>query len=118
METKLFEVRDRATFIPVLAVRLKPGCEEDRYLLARSGYGRSPADQGRYVYMSKIAGGSGRATCDPNDWGHDGTRTLAVAHAHIVQHWGNLLTGDVLDVEFILGEATAPKVPERLSAPV
>jgi hypothetical protein len=39
--------------------------------------------------------------------------THRVAHDHIRQHWDELRDGDVIDVEFILGRSSAPKVSER-----
>ena len=61
MIVKAFEIRDSATFIPVLAVNMVQSsnwpagtkaeeseseriAEAERYLLARSGYGRNPSD--------------------------------------------------------------------------
>lgn len=111
MITKTFEVRDRATFIPVLAIRLRPTDEADRYLIARAGYGTRPERQAEYILVVRIAGGEGRATCDPYDWGN-GSRTLQVAHDHIAKNFDGLPNGAVVDVEYILGETAAPKVSE------
>ena len=43
---------------------------------------------------------------------------MPVAHNYIIEHWHELKDGDVVDVQFILGETKAPKVSERRSAPV
>ncbi len=110
MEVKLFEVRDIHTFIPVLAVKLDPTCKAEQYLLGRTGYGTTPKKQGGYVMLSQLAGGKGRASADPYNWGS--TRTMAVAHNHINQNWGLLATGSVIDVEFILGESPVSKRSE------
>jgi hypothetical protein len=45
MTTKAFEIRDRATFIPAIAVRLDPADERERYLIARCGFGVTPSAQ-------------------------------------------------------------------------
>lgn len=105
LETKLFEVLDTATCVPVLAVRMDIGAADDqeRYLLRRSGYGRP------LVLLTECSGG--RCTYDPYDWND---RTFHTAHEYITEHWDELCSGDVVDVEFILGESDAPKPSERV----
>lgn len=115
METKLFEIRDRATFIPVLAIRLNPNTEQERYLLARTGYGLTVEQQGEYIVLFKLHGGVNRARCDPFEWGS--ARTMQIAHTYIIEQWANLNRGEVIDVEFILGETHEKKVSERLPYP-
>lgn len=114
METKLFEVRDRGTFIPVIAINLGSENESERYLLGRAGYGRTPEDHQRYVLLSNIDGDSHSAlTYDP--YKHtDGSRTMKEAHTYIKDHWSDLKSGDVVDIEFILKETKVCKKPERL----
>lgn len=112
METKIFEIRDKATFIPVLAIKLSPTCEAERYLLARSGYGREPEIQAEYVVLFKLAGGNNMATSNPHQWGD--ARTMPVAHHYIIEKWDSLKTGEVVDVELILGETTSPKKSEKV----
>jgi len=111
MNAKLFEIRDRATFIPVLAVKLEPLCGADMYLLARSGYGSSAESQSEYVMLIQINGGSGLAKSDPYDW--EGSRTYRVAHDYIITNFDKLDAGDVVDVENILGEKVRPAVSEQ-----
>jgi hypothetical protein len=115
MRVKMFELRDRATFIPALAINLSPRNEAERYLLLRAGYGETKEDHEEYVLLCRIEGGRGMATCDPYNW--TGNRTLHVAHQHIIEHFSDLESGDVIDVEFILGETERPKEPERLMYP-
>jgi hypothetical protein len=38
---------------------------------------------------------------------------MAQAHHHIYEKWDSLEDGDVVDVEFILGETTKPKLSEK-----
>lgn len=115
METKLFEIRDTATFIPVMAVKLNPTCGEEMYLLGRAGYGLTPVAQAEYVLLWRIAGEVHQATCDPYQWpGGPVVRTMPQAHEYIIEHWDDLTSGDVVDVEFILGETSERKVSERL----
>ena len=113
MIAKTFEVRDRATFIPVLAVKLDPLCEADRFLFGRAGFGTTPDAQGRYVMLCRIDGGEGFATTDPYSW--SGTaRTMTAAHLHIIEQFNNLESGAVVDVEFIAGLTGQPKTSEAL----
>jgi hypothetical protein len=118
MQTKMFEVRDEATFIPVVAVLMVPDllmdppakCEAQRYLLRRVGY---PMDRPQVVLFR--ASGGGHAYSDPYDWPN---RTMQVAHLYILEHFDRLTDGDVVDVQFIIGETKAPKVSERVSVPL
>lgn len=109
MTTKTFELRDRSTFIPVLATRLNPADDRDRYLLARAGYGRDADSQSSYIILSKLDGVAG--TYDP--FCHGPGRTMKVAHLHILQHFDILENGAVIDVEYVLGEVAEPKVSEQ-----
>ncbi len=111
MTTKLLEIRDELTFIPVLAVKLDGSDEPGRWLLSRAGYGKSQDDQASYILLCQIAGGLGRCSCDPYDWGN---RTYTVAHDYILRKFDLLAEGDVVDVQFIVGETASPKVSERL----
>lgn len=108
MRTKVFEIRDRRTFIPAIAVKLMVRDELDGYLLHRAGY---RADDGR-VLLARLVDGSGRT--DPYDW-HN--RTMKTAHCYIDQHFDELENGAVIDVEHILGETTQPKRSEREDHP-
>lgn len=40
------------------------------------------------------------------------------AHLYVRDHWAELRDGDVVDVQFILGETAAPKKSERETAPL
>ena len=99
METKLFEIRDRATFIPVLAISIS---REDGFLAKRAGFGS------RLIQLIHFA--NGKTSYDPYDWNN---RTMQTAHRHIEEYWDNLQNEEVIDVEFILGETNAPKQSER-----
>lgn len=105
MQVKCLEVRDRATFIPVMAVSTVPDNEGQGYLLRRVGF------RDLQVIMTWLTG-ERQATADPYFWND---RTLQVAHSHILEHWEDLSDGDVVDVEFILGETTTKKISERVS---
>jgi hypothetical protein len=117
MIAKALELRDEATFIPVLCVDMNPVAEDyivqhpaQKYLLRRCGY----ACDGRPNIIMTRLDGYGLATNDPYQWG--GQRSYPVAHAWIIAHWHELADGDVIDVQFILGETKEPKRSERETA--
>lgn len=110
MIAKLIEIRDRHTFIAAIAVKCDPTNAAERFLLRRSGYG-----DGVYVMVGKIDGSEcGDFTYDP--YGHKvGARTMLEAHKWLTIHFDEIEAGAVLDVEFILGETSVPKITERTS---
>lgn len=127
MKAKALEVRDRATFIPVLAVDMNPGtvryCDaaghcvsegpdgSQRYLLRRAGYA---CDGKPIILLTRLHAKGAKACYSPYDWGD---RTWHVAHLYIIEHWAELTDGDVVDVEFILGETQEKKLSERVADP-
>lgn len=118
MNVKILEVRDEGTFIPMLCVDMNPERGVDggaryraqRYLLRRCGY---PCDDKPNIAISPLNASGYPLWNDPYAWGG---RTYPVAHKHIIEHWNELKDGDVIDVQFILGETKAPKASERLTA--
>ena len=117
LETKVFEVRDAATFIPVLCVRVNasyrptPGDgppARENYLIRRAGY----REEG-FVIMTTLSANWDHATYQPSQWAD---RTRYNAHVYIEQQWQDLKTGDVIDVRFILGETPVPCQPEMFEA--
>jgi hypothetical protein len=112
MEIKCLEIRDHATFIPVICIRPVAGNEQQRYLLRRDGY---RADDNELCIIMIDAQCRGCAY-DPYDWRD--TRTHRTAHAYIAQAWQSIKDGDVIDVQFILGETTARKISERETVPL
>lgn len=115
MIAKTFEIRDAATFFGALAIKLEPSCEADRYLLARSGYGTDMERQSEYVLFTRLDG-TGPCYYDPFEWGMV-PRTMAVAHRYVNEHFDELKSGDVIDVEFILGETKVKKITEAVVLP-
>jgi len=109
IETKLIEVRDTATFIPVIASRMRSDNVEEAYLLRRAGYTREPP----YLVLLTKLGGHAAAEYDPSSH-HGLARTLPIAHEWIEQHWNGIRSGDVVDVEYILGQRAEPQASERL----
>lgn len=111
MKVKALEVRDSMTFIPVLAVNCNPSNAEQRYLLRRLGY---PCDGVPNILLTRMDANGGPAWNDPFGWPAN-TRTMPVAHGWIMEHWYELEDGDVVDVEFILGETKEKKDSERVT---
>lgn len=103
MTSKLLEIRDRATFISALAIRVSG---DDGYLMRRAGF-NAPM-----IYLIALA--TERACYDPYNWGN---RTMRTAHHHIEVMWDTLKDGDVVDVEFVLGETRTPKESESVTCP-
>jgi hypothetical protein len=120
METKLFELRDVGTFIPLLCV--KPEAERphasdcklhqdqtddcscgvafENKMAWRYGY----RDSGSVIVTHMSVPDRGCQN-DPHAWGD---RTFQVAHDYIRKHWDELKSGALIDVRFILGESITP----------
>lgn len=124
MQAKALEIRDEGTFIALLAVDMNPLVprpmddiiaataatyigQAQRYLLRRCGY---PCDGRPNIVITHMSAGGMPACNDPYYWSN---RTLRVAHLYIIEHWMTLKDGDVVDVQFILGETPEPKRSER-----
>ncbi len=111
MEAKVFEVRDVGTFLPVIAIRLNPHNEAERYLLARTGYGRTYVEQSTFIILIRAYAENTPAVAN---YGEDlwGDRTMHYAHEYIKHNWFTLDNGAVIDVQYILGETHLPKRSE------
>ncbi len=109
LQTKLFEIRDRATCIPVVAIFCSRSeqelNDEENFLLGRAGYGKF----NDCIFLARLVGGD--ANYDPYQWGN---RTMQTAHSYIEDNWEELVSGAVVDVEFVLHETSEPKVSEMV----
>jgi len=132
MQTKLFEVRDRATTIPCIGTLMATGknpwvpkdqdpkmwtppeAEAEAWLLRRAGYGTEGPPY--LVLFSRLGPNPEEVQYDPYKWSdlRKNIRTIPEAHRYISEHWDELESGAVIDVEFILGETAAPKASDRL----
>lgn len=126
MEVKAVEIRDRATFIPALAIRLGPIHnrlwpeqdedafqeirEAERYLLSRSGYGQTPERQCEFLYIINLQTGQVSLHSDGGTW----VGTVGRAAQWLRENWEEFKSGSVVDCEFIRGETKEPKTSERL----
>lgn len=108
MESKVFEVRDRMTFIPLIAVRMNHREADERYLVRQAGwreeflFGRMSNDSIALEHVAR--------------WRH--CATLGTACEFIAQNWEALENGAVIDSEYIRGESKQPKVKQRLENPL
>jgi hypothetical protein len=110
MEAKVFELRDRGTLIPLLAVKASPfPSRRESWLLRRSG--RSPEDvvAGSILVIGSLE--TGKYGHDPSGFG--GARTFPLAHKYIMDNWADLQNGQVICIEHILGEREAQKETEQ-----
>ncbi len=107
MKAIMLEVRDKATFIPIIAIDMSTDCanDGDRYLLRRAGFSLDRCVQVVHIERSL-------SHYEPYDWPNS-SRTMQVAHNYIDEHFDELKSGDVIDVEFILGETKQKKLSER-----
>jgi hypothetical protein len=135
IETRLFEVRDKATCIPVMATVVRPGgkrpdmwsippgyhdtepnYEAENWLLRRAGWGEgqegvylrplSP-DAGHRYAVGQVGAPILHTTHNLDD------RTFLTAFTYIAEHWHELTSGQVIDVRVILGEETEPAKSDR-----
>lgn len=107
LKNKLLEIRDRATFIPVLCTEMSSLDPKEYYLLSRLGFCGDRCIQLTYIDSHK-------SSYDPYRW-ESNPRTLHAAHIYIRDNWDSIESGDVIDVEFISGETNKPKQSERIS---
>lgn len=119
MLTKMFELRDKSTFIPILCTALWPRLDPqsvnhvsiiaETYLLRRLGYDMSSAER-KPILLCALT--KDKCVVDPYEWND---RTFQTAHLYITKNWPSLISGQVIDVEFILGETSMSKPSERIT---
>lgn len=123
MQIKLFEIRDSATMIPVMAIKPALTVEVDKchldllekiaitekelFLWQHAGYSMRPDDP--IILVIKIV--SEECSYSRHHW-RGGERTMPIAHEFIEKNWGTLKSGDLIDVEYILKETLEPKTSE------
>ena len=96
---KTVEIRDRATLIPAFAIKMLPGDEKELFLFKGAGYRwANPC-----IMLVAIEAPWNSARCS-DDWINRSGRTFPVAHKWIEDNFDTIKNGEVIDVEFILGE--------------
>jgi hypothetical protein len=115
---KVFEVRDRGTFIPVLAVETadwNDSLSQQAWLMRRAAYLSQQAwlmrraAYAHHILLTHLT--SRRTEYDPGVWDN---RTMKTAHQYIIENWSSLKGGEVIDVRFILNEVDKPCESERM----
>ncbi len=106
METKLFEVRDAGTRIVCIGTLMRSDEYPDKNMLVASGF-----DPATNLVLFTSLMGKRTATYDPYSWGD---RTFKTAHMYVAHNWDTLASGDLVDVQYILGERDTPKESEIL----
>ncbi len=99
IEVKRVEIRDSATLIPALALRVS-GIDDP--ILHRAGFEHPVVILIHLVEPIECS-------WDPYNWSYKSGRTMRAAHVWIESHWDKFKDGAVVDVEFILGETKKPK---------
>lgn len=125
MICKILEMRDMMTMWPVLCVDMNPGpvfstenpdpaskqLEQHMarvyHMRNRCGY---PCDGRPNIGITHLTANGDKFCNDPFYWREIRKQ---VAHSYIIDNWDTLRDGDVIDVEFILGEKREKKVSER-----
>jgi len=105
IETKVFELRDKGTFIPILCSLVSKNAssiDQENWLFRRAGFG------GDLIQLSSFA--RQQSNYDYYEWND---RTYTTAHKYIEENWHDLEGGAVIDVELILGETEEKKKSER-----
>jgi hypothetical protein len=102
MDIKLIGIRNHATFVPAMAIRLSStGDEAGDWLLREAGYDLEHPS----IMLTRLTDGEGQQ--DPYTWTN---RTMHTAHLWLMEHFDEAATGHVVAVEYILGERSTPKV--------
>ena len=99
MASKYFEVRDCGTCIPIIAVQL-----DDNPIVRRAGFRPQSYKHVLVTALSSLKTYHAQSFIEG--------RTIRVAAEHIAIHWDDLTCGQVIDVQFILGESNAPKTSD------
>lgn len=109
MIVKALEIRDEGTTMSMLAIKMVADNEAQRAILRHAGYGDRPEDYVILIHAHDIEG-----HYDPHrqPGASNGIRTRQMAHAHIKANFHALKDGDVVDVQYLLGEKPSPKTTE------
>lgn len=106
--SKFVEIRDVGTLIPAIAFKVCAESEPERWLMARAGFMRSVEEQMTYVFLMRLTGSEDgvEVQTDPFKWGR---ATMHLAHLWIRDNFDSLVSGQVVDVEYVNGWSPAPK---------
>jgi hypothetical protein len=108
MKVKCLEIRDRSTMLTVMCFKPIPENRAQHFLMRHDGWSCSPTEH----LVVVIDTHKHSAIYDCHEYS-GGSRTMPEAHKYIEKNWDTLVDGDVVDVEYILGETETKKVSER-----
>lgn len=138
---KFVEIRDAATKIPALAFSIQPASPAEYALMRAAGYPRDPKELYPMVFLMKLDGLETRH--EPYGWSA-GSRTMKYAHLALTgdllrsvvdETWpvarraeviarlmsatfDSIVSGEVLDVEYLMGLTDDKKLAEAIACPV
>lgn len=99
---KIVEIRDRATFIPAMAIKLLPNNIDENFLFKSIGYWSSKP----CILLIPLEAPWSSARCS-NECRVVG-RSMHEAHKWIESNWDSIVNCQVIDVEYILKEVEKP----------
>ncbi len=82
----------------------------------RAGYAQDESNGPACIFFIRVSPYREMGTFDPYEWPeiHPGSyRTMQVSHDYVEKNWDTIKSGDVIDVEFILGETKEKKISEE-----
>lgn len=115
MMTKAFEIRDRGTMIPVIATKIAPSNKSERSLMRKSGLDPYATPDNQRVVVYRLSNTLGDCRIDPWLWPGE-SRTMRIGHIYIKNYFDTLISGSVVDVEYILGETDSEKLSEMIES--
>lgn len=104
LKSKVLEILDRDTYIPVIATDIFSGIDQENRHMRRLGF--NPLNQNKVIITSFSP-----VKTVYDVYAESNSRTRE-AFKYIQEHFDKLKSGDVIDVEFIKGETSMPKLSE------
>ncbi len=100
---KYFEIRDVNTFCPVMAVKMSSDNEAESFLLGKAGFKNASCVQLQFLNGMLIH-------LYPHEWKGQWSQDV---HKYIEHYFDSLVTGQVIDMEFVRAERDKPRISER-----
>ena len=97
-ETKIFAIHDVMTLVSMMVQRLVPETLQEELILSRAGY----REIDNYFFFSTFRDEMGEFTYDV--YKLENQRSFGTAARYIKQNWDELESGELIDIEYILGE--------------
>lgn len=104
MESKVISIQDKIESVTVIAIQMLSDNTRETNLLQAAGFWSSRALSS--VYLLDV--GTGKGTYHPGQWKpiarYGWTEIMPIAHRWLIDHWNEIETGGVLNIEQILQE--------------